>query len=181
MTRRDPAAAALAQALALADEMAKGGEELQRLVHLLKPLVDELRLMTGVLPGLEGEPDDFEAGFSSFWAAYPVKVGKEGARRAARKASLRPTWPGWRRIVGAVEAQKQSPRWRGGTVPNPETWLNGGRWDDDPATMTAIGGNGRTHEEGPVGLPESIRRRWGTMSRAERALVLENQAMGAYR
>jgi hypothetical protein len=39
-------------------------------------------------------------------------------------------------ILAAVERQKQSREWlkdQGEYIPHPPTWLNGRRWDDDPA------------------------------------------------
>lgn len=162
------------------------------LLPLLEPLLEALRAREGLLPWIvavdpadrPGFRDDFAAGFAAFWAAYPVKVGKLKARQAAYTAARRREWPGWDAVMQAVELQKQTPRWRGGTIPNPSTWFNGGRWEDDPATMTAIGGNGngrRETEDAPAYLPDSIRLRWGVMSRQERSLVLENAAQGAYR
>jgi hypothetical protein len=183
MTRRDPAAAAaLAQALALASEMTKGGDELQRLVHLLKPLVDELRIMTGVLPGMEGAgapADCFPAFWEAFWEGSPVKVGKIAAERAARRARTRPDWPGDREVLQARDRQKETPRWRQGTIPNPETWFNQGRYLDDPATMSAIGnGNGRQEERPPAGylFTRCELQGWPGLSRNERRLLLENIA-----
>lgn len=178
----------LAQALALKESLA-AQDDTRTMLPLLEPLLAALTAREGLLPWIvvadpatrSGFREDFEAGFDAFWSTYPVKVGKFKARQAAYKAVRRATWPGWDRAIAAVEAQKESPRWRGGTIPNPATWFNGDRWDDDPATMTAIGnGNGRA-EDAPAYLPASIRQRWSVMSRQERSLVLENAAQGAYR
>lgn len=71
--------------------------------------------------------------FDSFWSAYPNKVGKEKARESFAKA-LKLT--DLQTILSAVERQKTWPRWTkdGGTyVPNPATWLNQGRWQDELA------------------------------------------------
>ena len=68
-------------------------------------------------------------GFDSFWAAYPKKVGKGAARKAWRK--LKPSGD----ILRAVERQKRSKQWlreSGRYIPNPATWLNQERWDDEP-------------------------------------------------
>lgn len=118
------------------------------LLPLLEPLLEALRAREGLLPWIvavdpadrPGFRDDFTTGFNVFWTVYPVKVGKLKAKQAAWKAARRGDWPGWEAVCLAVEAQKESPRWKGGTIPNPSTWFNGGRWDDDPATMAAIGG-----------------------------------------
>jgi len=33
-------------------------------------------------------------------------------------------------IISSIEQQKKSERWIDGFIPNPETWLNQGRWED---------------------------------------------------
>lgn len=67
--------------------------------------------------------------FETFWKAYPRKVGKDAARRAFAKVKV-PV----ETLVAAVEAQKASPQWtkdNGQFIPNPATWLNQGRWEDE--------------------------------------------------
>lgn len=67
--------------------------------------------------------------FDTFWSVYPKKVGKEAARKAFAKAKVPAD-----RLISAVEAQKNSEQWRkegGRYIPNPATWLNQGRWDDE--------------------------------------------------
>ena len=82
---------------------------------------------------------DAEA-FNRFWSVYPKKVGKKDARRAFHKAmnekgggqgSARPTADA---MIEAVERQKRSEQWTkegGRYIPNPATWLNQGRWEDE--------------------------------------------------
>ena len=53
-------------------------------------------------------------------------------------------------ILSGIERSKPSQRWREGIIPNPSTWLNQGRWDD----------------ELPVGVPSNK-----PMSRVERAMA----------
>lgn len=73
---------------------------------------------------------DIEVGFDVFWKAYPRKVGKETARKAfgkVRGVSLET-------MLSALERQKRSEQWTkngGQFIPNPSTWLNQGRWDDE--------------------------------------------------
>lgn len=67
--------------------------------------------------------------FETFWKAYPRKVGKDAARRAFAKVKV-PV----ETLVAAVEAQKASSQWtkdNGQFIPNPATWLNQGRWEDE--------------------------------------------------
>lgn len=79
-----------------------------------------------------------EEQFNQFWEVYPRKVGKQAARKAFDKlpASVLP------KLVPAVEAQKKSYQWTrdgGQYVPHPATWLNQGRWDDDPDPVQPTG------------------------------------------
>jgi hypothetical protein len=68
--------------------------------------------------------------FEEFWSAYPKKVGKKEAHKA------------WRRIIGvhnhAHEIIAGIYRWQGSSqwddaryIPNPATFLNGRRWEDE--------------------------------------------------
>lgn len=65
--------------------------------------------------------------FEAFWQAYPRKAGKEAARKAWAFA-MGVTTP--ERVEAAVRAYKwpEDPRF----IPHPSTWLNQGRWDDEP-------------------------------------------------
>jgi len=82
------------------------------------------------IPHMVGEPTDFER----FWREYPKKVGKQDAKRAftrAKKSVDADT------MIRAVIAQKKSLQWtrdNGRYIPNPATWLNQGRWDDEIQT-----------------------------------------------
>lgn len=67
--------------------------------------------------------------FDRFWSAYPKKVGKEAARKAFTKAKASLDV-----MLAAIERQKNSQQWKrdnGQYIPNPATWLNQGRWDDE--------------------------------------------------
>lgn len=87
-------------------------------------------------PSLSPFPRDVsradEDRFSRFWAAYPRKVGKQAAKKSWSR--LHPSEELTQAILQAVEAQKQSRQWRennGQFIPNPATWLNQGRWEDE--------------------------------------------------
>ncbi|MBR6861216.1 MAG: phage replisome organizer N-terminal domain-containing protein [Acidaminococcaceae bacterium] len=70
--------------------------------------------------------------FESFWKAYPKKVGKGAAERAFAKAKPDDTLT--EKMISAVEAAKRSSMWRkegGQYIPNPATWLNQKRWEDE--------------------------------------------------
>lgn len=73
-----------------------------------------------------------EQRFSQFWAAYPRKVGKQTAKKAWSR--LNPDGELTKVILQAVRTQKGSRQWRennGQFIPNPATWLNQGRWEDE--------------------------------------------------
>ena len=64
-----------------------------------------------------------------FWQAYPKKVGKADARKAFAKVKI-----DVHILIQAVEKQKKSEQWtkeNGRFIPNPSTWLNQGRWEDE--------------------------------------------------
>lgn len=70
--------------------------------------------------------------FDSFWLAYPKKVGKEAARKSWLK--VKPSTELYEKIMFAVDVARQSDQWqceKGRFIPNPATWLNQGRWDDE--------------------------------------------------
>ena len=74
-----------------------------------------------------------ERRFAAFWEAYPKKVGKGEARKAWKK--VKPDAALHERILHAIDAAKGCDQWcrEGGRyIPNPATWLNQGRWDDEP-------------------------------------------------
>ena len=73
--------------------------------------------------------------FNEFWLAYPKKVGKESARKAWDKIR-----PNIEVVLNALAWQKESDQWfkNGGQfVPNPATYLNQHRFDDErPSRLT---------------------------------------------
>lgn len=69
------------------------------------------------------------ADFDAFWLAYPKKVGKDAARKAFEKVKVP-----LETLLSAIEQQKRSRQWQeagGQYIPNPTTWLNQGRWQDE--------------------------------------------------
>lgn len=76
--------------------------------------------------------DVYAERFAEFWKAYPKKVGKEAARKAFMK--IKPSADLLRRMLEAIREQTASDQWKrdnGQYIPNPATWLNQGRWDDE--------------------------------------------------
>jgi hypothetical protein len=71
--------------------------------------------------------EEFSGGFLEFWEAYPVKVKKLGAWAVWKRKKLE----GLRgRIVASVLEHVCSKQWQEGYVPHPQTYLNGGCWED---------------------------------------------------
>lgn len=68
-------------------------------------------------------------GFDDFWAAYPVKKGKEAARKAWDKLKL--DAPQVAHIIWRLKDQVNDFDWKRGYVPHPATYLNGKRWNDE--------------------------------------------------
>jgi hypothetical protein len=78
------------------------------------------------------EKREFE---TEFWPAYPHKVGKQDAERAFAKARRQTPLSALLAGLQAYIDTKPSDRpWL-----NPATWLNGARWTDRPALVTAKG------------------------------------------
>lgn len=76
--------------------------------------------------------------FNAFWTVYPRKVGKDAALRSWQKRH--PSEELTKQILTALDWQNKQERWleEGGRfVPNPATWLNQGRWDDEPTAPSA--------------------------------------------
>lgn len=70
--------------------------------------------------------------FSTFWKAYPKKVKKKKAWNIWCK--LQPDTALVSVIMDALDKQKRSDRWRredGRYIPDPTTWLDGQRWEDE--------------------------------------------------
>ncbi len=81
-----------------------------------------------------------EKRFDEFWQAYPKKVGKGAALKAYAK--LKPTEQLHKAMMLALSKQKKSEQWRkerGRYIPNPATWLNQTRWEDDLSTGGSYG------------------------------------------
>jgi hypothetical protein len=70
--------------------------------------------------------------FEEFWSVYPKKVGKGAAKTAFMK--IKPSQELTDKMVEAVRVASKSIQWqkeKGQFIPNPSTWLNQGRWEDN--------------------------------------------------
>lgn len=86
-------------------------------------------------------------GFDRFWAAYPRKVGKGAAERSFER--VHPDATLLDRMLRAIETQRQSDTWLRGYIPNPATWLNQRRWEDEPDGVTAPAAQQAPHSPPP--------------------------------
>lgn len=71
--------------------------------------------------------------FERFWDAYPRKKAKEAARKAWSR--IGPDESLLAVMLAAISHQRRSPGWLkdgGQFIPHPATWLNQGRWQDEP-------------------------------------------------
>jgi hypothetical protein len=97
---------------------------------ITKPVTREekRRVITPIVPkGTNG----VDATFAEFWQLYPQKVGKKKAAEAWAK--IHPDDQLHHLILAAIEQAKATPKWRkqnGEFIPDPATWLNGRRWED---------------------------------------------------
>ena len=94
--------------------------------------------------------------FEAFWAAWPsgYKIGRKAAQakwRSLRLDALAQT------IIADVQRRQQEDRgWRDGFIPNPLTYLNQARWQDDirPAKSPASAANRRSGQTATTNYTE---------------------------
>tara|TARA_R110000822_G_scaffold293998_1_gene416020 strand:+ start:414 stop:1079 length:666 start_codon:yes stop_codon:yes gene_type:complete len=68
--------------------------------------------------------------FEEFWKLYPKKVGKEAARKSWEKVN-----PPLEKVMQSLQWQKESSQWfknNGDFIPNPATYINQHRFEDEP-------------------------------------------------
>lgn len=86
--------------------------------------------------GRGGAGGETETEFDQFWKAYPRREGKGAARLAFEKATEKKSAA---EIIATAELFAASPKGQGDFCPYPATWLNQGRYDDDPAEWQRTG------------------------------------------
>ena len=77
-------------------------------------------------------PRGYDALFDRFWSAYPKKVAKDTAKKAFAKHKPDEAMTGV--MLAALEKHKRTDQWTrdgGQFIPNPATWLNQKRWEDE--------------------------------------------------
>jgi hypothetical protein len=68
----------------------------------------------------------FDASFLIFWELYPKKVGKDDAHKIWLNKN-----PDIDMVINTLEWQINCDQWKRGFIPNPATYLNQGRWQDE--------------------------------------------------
>ena len=89
-----------------------------------------------------GKKSKLDLSFDEFWSIYPRRSGKIKAKDAFRKASKEcdPS-----EIIAGAQAFADDPNRQEEFTPHPATWLNQGRWEDDP--LPERGSSERTKAE----------------------------------
>jgi hypothetical protein len=80
----------------------------------------------------QSRTSSLDDGFEEFWNIYPKKTGKDKALPAWRKKK-----PKIDDVLKALAWQIESEQWNkqgGQFIPNPTTYINEGRWKDEPPT-----------------------------------------------
>lgn len=89
-------------------------------------------------------PSVAERSFAAFWQIYPRHVGKEAAHRAWQRAIQRTRDP--QRLLDGARRYASDPNLPADRqfIPYPATWLNQGRWDDEPLPPRPLSEQSRT-------------------------------------
>lgn len=85
-------------------------------------------------------PEKYTDDFEYFWKLYPRPVGKGVAFRSWQRLSMpqkRKAYAALVRQLADLKAKSRSPR--GNICPHPSTWINQGRFDDEPEAETPNG------------------------------------------
>lgn len=108
------------------------GENTETKINLLNQAIIDTSIKE---PERQSDSDEEPAmveRFNEFWAVYPKKVGKKAAFKSWKKENPDATLHA--QIMEKVTAAKETWQWQdegGRFIPNPATWLNQGRWDDE--------------------------------------------------
>lgn len=87
----------------------------------------------------KGKGKEYSGFFTEFWSAYPKKTGKGAAYKSWEK--IDPSIELIKKIMFAVKEQSISEQWlksNGQYIPNPATWLNQERWEDELILPTGL-------------------------------------------
>lgn len=77
--------------------------------------------------------------FAEFWQHYPRKVGKDAAWKAWLKR--KPSQELLQQMLAVLAWQVKQDDWtkdNGQFIPHPATWINQGRWEDEPTAVAPV-------------------------------------------
>jgi len=103
-----------------------------------------------------------------FWEIYPLKVGKAAAKRAYEKAR---TTTKSTVILRGASAYAKDPNRHPSYTAHPSTWLNAGRWTDEPLPPREISAEEKKAQE-----VESARLKFERDRKANEAWFAEQEA-----
>ena len=114
-----------------------------------------------IIPPISPKQDETHSDdeFDKFWQAYPRKQGKQTARRSfakARKSAAIAEIMAGLNAHNAVWPKASDPRAQ--YIPHPSTWLNEGRWGDDPQHSAAVQDRGSTTRKPQSALSQQLER-----------------------
>ncbi len=95
-----------------------------------KERIKNVRIIPSISP--KGESEREEEYFNKFWANYPRKTGKGYARKCFKRINVDASL--LEKMLATLAWQKESREWEredGKYIPNPSTWLNQERWNDE--------------------------------------------------
>jgi len=97
-----------------------------------KPITNNQEPITNIKPSRKKPAldDVCQSDFDVFWSSYPKKTGKDAALKAWKLKK-----PRIDDVMFALSWQRNSEQWQkngGQFIPNPATYINQGRWQDEP-------------------------------------------------
>lgn len=82
----------------------------------------------------KNEKEIYTTSFLSFWQKYPKKTGKGGAFKSYQ--NIKSPKPTLEQILKSLNEHQKSDQWQTKQfIPNPSTWLNQRRWEDEIETQ----------------------------------------------
>jgi len=81
----------------------------------------------------------YTSDFLLFWEEYPKRTGKDAAWLSWQKRNG--SRPPIDKIISSIKEQKTTDQWikdGGQYIPNPATWINQGRWDDEVPVQLSL-------------------------------------------
>jgi hypothetical protein len=127
------------------------------------PVVRTLRTEEGIIKA--------NTPFDLFWKIYPLKVGKGAAKKAWDKALQEADQDS---IINGALQYAQDPNRHPSYTAHPSTWLNAGRWADDPLPAREI-----SPEEKKAQEVESARLKFERERKANEAWFAEQEEQRA--